>query len=75
MAVAPKKCFLPWDKFAVQETKRTWSEHNLTDIPKRGKNRKGLYTYLQEHIEYPGVDLTVIVVDYGLVHHRFDVDG
>lgn len=73
-AATPREAFFTFGLFAVEETRRTWSDGDLAGMPKRGGIAERLYDYLEKHKEMPGVDLLAKIIDYGINREGFDSD-
>ncbi|QGU94676.1 aspartate 4-decarboxylase [Clostridium bovifaecis] len=66
IAAAPREAFFTFGHFAVEETRRTWSENSLAGMPKKEGIAKRLSTYLQSHLNAPGEELIKKTIDYGV---------
>lgn len=73
-AATPREAFFTFGLFAVEETRRTWSDGDLAGMPKREGIAERLYDYLEKHKEMPGVDLLAKIIDYGINREGFDSD-
>lgn len=73
-SATPREAFFTFGLFAVEETRRTWSDGDLAGMPKREGIAERLYDYLEKHKEMPGVDLLAKIIDYGINREGFDSD-
>lgn len=74
-AATPREAFFTFGQFAVNETRRTWNEGDLTGMPKKEGIATRFYQYIYDNLNMPGATLAKNIVDYGIEEFDFDPDS
>lgn len=74
-AAEPREAFFIFGLFAVEETRRVWTEDALAGMPQKDGIGKRLREYLLKHDSSPGIELLREIIDYGIEHLSFDEDS
>jgi aspartate 4-decarboxylase len=75
IAAEPREAFFIFGLFAVEETRRVWTEDALAGMPQKDGIGKRLREYLLKHDSSPGIELLREIIDYGIEHLGFDEDS
>ena len=74
-AATPRQAFFTLGQFAVEETKRTWCDVDLSGMP----HNTGIYNrfkiYYEKNQNAPGIELLNKIIEYGIEVHDFDKDN
>lgn len=73
-AATPRDAFFTFGHFAVDETKRVWSDNDLGGMPKKTGIADRFFKYIDTHSDFPGADLLKQIVEYGINDKGFDPD-
>ncbi|ACA46583.1 aspartate 4-decarboxylase [Clostridium botulinum] len=73
-AAAPREAFFAFGQFAVEETRRVWSDGALAGMPKKEGIYKRFREYIEKHKREPGIELLNNIVHYGIEVKEFDED-
>ncbi|MFS0784028.1 aspartate 4-decarboxylase [Bacillus sp. 1P06AnD] len=74
-AATPRQAFFTLGLFAVEETKRIWSDGDLAGMPEKPGIYGRFRRYHKEHPEAAGIELLADIIEYGIEQHSFDPDG
>ena len=74
IAATPRAAFFALGQFAVQESRRVWSDNDLAGKPKREGMADRFRAYVEDRADVSGVKLLGDVVDYGIHQHGFAPD-
>ena len=75
IAATPREAFFTLGQFAMEETRKTWRDADLADMPKAENIAAHLKAYLEKQQDAPGVDFLKKVLDYGSIHWGFSPDA
>ncbi|MDP4144726.1 MAG: aspartate 4-decarboxylase [Bacillota bacterium] len=73
-AAGPREAFFTFGQFAVEETRRVWSEGHLAGMPKKDGISERFKTYLKIHEDAPGISLLKNIINYGVEVQGFNPD-
>ncbi|EPY2302052.1 MULTISPECIES: aspartate 4-decarboxylase [Clostridium] len=73
-AAAPREAFFAFGQFAVEETRRVWSDGALAGMPKKEGIYKRFKEYIEKHKGEPGIELLNNIIHYGIDFKGFDKD-
>lgn len=73
-AATPREAFFTFGQFAVEETRRVWSDKDLAGMPKHDGISERLMEYLKKHNDAPGAELLKNITDYGVNVKGFNPD-
>ncbi|MGE5630430.1 MAG: aspartate 4-decarboxylase [Caulobacteraceae bacterium] len=74
IAATPREAFFTFGQFAIEETRRVWSEHDLAGMPDKKGISERFSVYLEKHCDTPGAELLKNIFDYGVAVQGFDRD-
>jgi len=75
IAATPREAFFTLGQFAMEETRRTWSDPDLAGMPEAKNISARLKAYLGRFPEAPGVNFLKKVLDYGSTNWGFSPDA
>lgn len=74
IAATPREAFFTFGQFAVEESRRVWSENDLAGMPKKEGISERFMEFLRNHKDAPGVPLLGKMINYGVTVKRFNAD-
>lgn len=74
IAATPREAFFTFGQFAIEETRRVWSEHDLAGMPDKEGIAERFSAYLEKHYNAPGAELLKNIFDYGVTVQGFNPD-
>jgi aspartate 4-decarboxylase len=74
IAATPREAFFTFGQFAIEESRRIWSEHDLAGMPKKEEIAKHFIDFIKKHQDSPGVELLTKMIDYGITVKKFEPD-
>lgn len=74
-AATPREAFFTFGQFAVEESRRVLNNGDLAGMPQKNGIAKRFYNYVDNHKEYPGVELLKNIIDYGIEMKNFEPDS
>lgn len=74
-AAEPREAFFIFGLFAVEETRRVWTEDALAGMAQKDGIAERLRKYLTEHDSSPGIELLRKIINYGFERLGFDEDS
>ena len=75
IAATPREAFFTLGQFAMEETRRSWSDPDLAGMPEAKNISARLKAYLGRFPEAPGVNFLKKVLDYGSTNWGFSPDA
>lgn len=74
ISASPREAFFTFGQFAVEESRRVWSDYDLAGMPKKEGICKRFKAYTKKHQDDPGITLLSEMVDYGITIKKFNSD-
>ncbi|NLU08991.1 aspartate 4-decarboxylase [uncultured Clostridium sp.] len=74
IAAAPREAFFTFGQFALQESRRVWSENDLGGMPQRSGIAVRFLNFIRKNKNMPGIELLEKMINYGITIKRFDKD-
>lgn len=74
-AAAPREAYFTFGQFAVEETKRTWTDGDLAGMPQKEGSYNRFIEFLRDHQEAPGIHLLSEMIEYGIKQRGFNPDA
>jgi aspartate 4-decarboxylase len=74
IAATPREAFFTFGQFAIEESRRIWSEFDLGGMPKKEGVSKRFKEFVKNHQDAPGIELLHRIIDYGITKKGFDAD-
>ncbi|MFT5874079.1 MAG: aspartate 4-decarboxylase [Clostridium sp.] len=74
IAASPREAFFTFGQFAVEESRRVWSDHDLAGMPKKEDISKRFIDFIRKHQDDPGIELLSKMINYGITVKGFNAD-
>lgn len=74
IAATPREAFFTFGQFAVEESRRVWSENDLGGMPQKSGIAARFLEFLNKNENAPGVQLLRKMINYGVTVKGFDAD-
>ncbi|MBV7274565.1 aspartate 4-decarboxylase [Clostridium thailandense] len=75
IAATPREAFFTFGQFAIEESRRVWSENDLAGMPKREGISERFIEFVKNHQDAPGIDLLSKMINYGVTVKGFKADN
>ena len=74
IAASPREAFFTFGQFAVEESRRVWSDHDLAGMPSKEEISVRFLDFTKTHKDAPGIDLLSKMINYGVTVKGFNAD-
>jgi aspartate 4-decarboxylase len=74
IAATPREAFFTFGQFAVEESRRVWSEYDLAGMPKKEGITERFINFTKKHQDAPGIELLSKMINYGVTVKGFNSD-
>lgn len=74
IAATPRDAFFTFGHFAVEESRRVWTNQDLAGMPQKEGIADRFAAYLEKHRDSPGIELLEKMINYGIMVKGFDPD-
>jgi aspartate 4-decarboxylase len=74
IAATPREAFFTFGQFAIEESRRVWSENDLAGMPKKEGIAERFVDFIKKHQDAPGIELLSKMINYGVTVKRFNSD-
>jgi aspartate 4-decarboxylase len=74
ISASPREAFFTFGLFAVEESRRVWSDYDLAGMPIKEGICQRFKAFTKKHQDSPGIGLLSEMVDYGLTIKKFNCD-
>ena len=74
IAATPREAFFTFGQFAVEESRRVWSEYDLAGMPKKEGIAERFVDFIKKHQDAPGIELLRKMINYGVTVKGFNSD-
>jgi len=74
IAASPREAFFTFGQFAVEESRRVWSNYDLAGMPIKEGISERFKKFTKKHLEAPGIELLSKMINYGVVVKGFNSD-
>ena len=74
IAASPREVFFTFGQFAVEESRRGWSDNDLAGMPKREGIAEHFMDFTKKHQDAPGIELLSKMINYGIRVKGFNSD-
>lgn len=72
IAATPREAFFTFGQFAVEESRRVWSDNDLAGMPKKDGIAERFVEFTKKHEDAPGIELLKKMINYGITVKRFN---
>lgn len=72
IAATPRDAFFTFGHFAVEESRRVWTNQDLAGMPQKEGIADRFAAYLEKHRDSPGIELLEKMINYGIMVKGFD---
>ena len=66
IAASPREAFFTFGQFAVEESRRVWSDHDLAGMPNKEGIEERFIDFTKKHQDAPGIELLRQMINYGI---------
>ena len=74
IAASPREAFFTFGQFAVEESRRVWSDHDLAGMPNKEGIAGRFIDFTKKHQDTPGIELLTKMINYGVTVKGFNSD-
>jgi aspartate 4-decarboxylase len=74
ISASPREAFFTFGQFAVEESRRVWSEYDLAGMPKKEGIAARFVDFAKKHQDAPGIELLLKMINYGVTVKGFNSD-
>lgn len=74
IAASPREAFFTFGQFAVEESRRVWSDHALAGMPKKEGISGRFIEFTKKNKDVPGIELLRKMINYGVTVKEFNSD-
>lgn len=74
IAASPREAFFTFGQFAVEESRRVWSNNDLAGMPKKEGITEHFIEFIKKNQDAPGIELLSKMINYGVKVKRFKPD-
>ncbi|MBU3129566.1 aspartate 4-decarboxylase [Clostridium tagluense] len=74
IAASPREAFFTFGQFAIEESRKVWSEHDLAGMPRKEGITEHFIDFAKKHQDAPGIELLCKMIDYGIIVKKFNSD-
>ncbi|MGK0467592.1 aspartate 4-decarboxylase [Clostridium sp.] len=74
IAASPREAFFTFGQFAVEESRRVWSDHDLAGMPSKEGTSRRFLDFTKAHKDAPGIELLSKMINYGVTVKGFNAD-
>lgn len=74
IAASPREAFFTFGQFAVEESRRVWSDNDLAGMPKKEGVSARFVDFLKRYKDAPGIELLYKMINYGVAEKGFNSD-
>jgi aspartate 4-decarboxylase len=74
IAATPREAFFTFGQFAIEESRRVWSENDLAGMPQKEGIAERFVDFIKKHQDAPGIELLSKMINYGVTVKRFNSD-
>ncbi|MGV8981569.1 aspartate 4-decarboxylase [Clostridium sp.] len=75
IAASPREAFFTFGQFAVEESRRVWSDNDLAGMPSKEGISGRFLDFTKTHKDAPGIDLLSKMINYGITVKGFNADN
>ncbi|WP_123054682.1 aspartate 4-decarboxylase [Clostridium sp. JN-1] len=74
IAASPREAFFTFGQFAVEESRRTWSDNDLAGMPQKKGIARRFVDFVRRNENIKGIETLKKIINYGVTVKRFDAD-
>lgn len=74
IAASPREAFFTFGQFAVEESRRVWSDYDLAGMPKKEGIAEHFIEFTKKHGDASGIELLSKMINYGIEVKGFNSD-
>ncbi|MBU3145284.1 aspartate 4-decarboxylase [Clostridium sp. CF012] len=74
IAATPREAFFTFGQFAIEESRKVWSENDLAGMPKKEGITEHFTDFIKKHKDAPGIELLSKMINYGIKVKGFNSD-